>query len=79
MSVSSILTSCLIVQVDGKASETFVVDVNAPGINTSNHDVDTQVKLQSVNQKWIDDVFTDDTLFVYWYFRDVINLRKVMI
>lgn len=68
MSVLGIFTCRWIVLINSKPSKTFVVHVDAPGVNTRYHHVNTQVELKTVNQKGICNVFTDYALLIYWDF-----------
>jgi len=73
-----IFTCRWIVLINSKPSKTFVVHVDAPGVNTGNHHVNSQVKLKTVYQKGVCYVFTDYAFFIYRYFRYVVYLMKVM-
>ena len=78
MSVLGIFTCRWIVLINSKPSKTFVVHVDAPGVNTGYHHVNSQVKLKTVYQKGVCDVFTDYALLIYRDFRYVVYLRKVI-
>ena len=68
MSVSGIFTRRRIVLINSESSKTFVVNVDTPRVNTGHHHVYTQIKLKTVYQKRIRDIFTDDALLVNWDF-----------
>ena len=68
MSVPGILTSRRIVLINCKSSKPLIVDVYAPGINTSNHNINAQVKLKAVYQKRVCNVLAYNALLVDWNF-----------
>ena len=68
MSMLGIFTRRWIILINSKPSKTFVVYVDAPGVNTGYHHVYAQVELKTVYQKRICNIFADDALLIYWDF-----------
>ena len=49
----------------GETSKTFLENIYSEGLIASHAYIDSKVKLVTVNQQRIGDVFTDDTGFIY--------------
>ena len=58
-----------------KATEPLVEHVNAPRVHRGNRHIDTQVKLEAVNEERFRHVATNNAVLVYWHLRNVVNLK----
>lgn len=63
-----------IVLVNCESGESLVVNVDAPGVHTRDHHVDSQVEFETFDQEGVRDVLRDNTVFIDWNLGDVINL-----
>ena len=73
MHVLVILVDLLRVSLRCKSRQTFLVYVNFKRLVTRDYDIDTQVKLVSVDQQWIGDVLGDDARLVHVDIVDVVD------
>ena len=63
--VSEIVLRWRTVLIGGQAAEAFVVKVYSEGINTAKQHVNTEIKLESVDQKWLMQVPLNDIMFCH--------------
>lgn len=60
MHVAIVLVELGGVGLGGESGEAFLVDVDAQWLVRGHHNVDSQVKLVTVNEEWIGDVARND-------------------
>ncbi len=66
-----------VVLINCKPGKSLVVYVDPPRIHRCDHDINPQVKLESVNQKWIRYVLGDDAALINRHFRDIAYLNLI--
>lgn len=76
---SSTPTTCTsrcgcIIRLAGEACETFIVDIDAPGVQGGDEHVDPKVEFEPIDQEGVGDVATHDAGLIDGDLTDVIDL-----
>ena len=73
MSMLRVFASTWIISINCESRQSFIININTPWIHTSYHDVNSEIKFEAIDQKWILNVSTNDTTLINWHLRYLIN------
>lgn len=67
-----------VIVITRKPRESLVINIDSPRVHGCYHHVDPHIELQSINQKGIVDVPTDDVGLINWHLGYVINYEYTL-
>lgn len=76
MCMSLCIIFCSVVLFNGETDETLIVDIDAPRIHRSDQNIQSQIKFQSIYQKWILHILWNNALLIQGHLRDITDLYK---
>ena len=71
--VFSIFPESGIVLLTCKAGQSFIINIDSPWIHRCDTDIQSQIKLETIDEEWIGNIPADYAILINWHFRDVIN------